>query len=82
MKLTNETCSMFKQPCRHCSNEVTIRPFTRVEKDPRTGLFRPLGQEKKRIPLGDFCNDAGKFVKDMHFCPIRWDSARKGTRRK
>jgi len=71
---------MFGISCRHLSMEATRRDGTIVVKDERTGLFRPTGRMTERIELGPYCNDAGKYVADMNYCPIQWDKAKKGKR--
>jgi len=76
--IVDEKCSMIDGPCRHCSIEHTFRHYTRIEKDIKTGLFKPMGMGRKKVELGEFCNDAGKFVADMHWCPLVWDRMRNG----
>lgn len=84
MKLVVETCPMFNEKCRFCSIEYTTRSFTRVEKDPRTGLFKPIGQGTKRVEIGDYCNNHPightGWIADMHVCPRRYALAAPGTR--
>lgn len=63
---------MFFAPCRHCSEEHSIHPHTTLEKDLRTGMFKPGKNGKTLKSLGFFCNDAGKFVDVMHYCPVKW----------
>jgi hypothetical protein len=70
-----ETCNMFMEKCRHCSREHTLRPYTKIEKDETTGLFKPVGLGSIRVDLGLYCNDAGKWVDQMNVCPIKWDKA-------
>ena len=65
-------CTMFEQPCRHCSEETTYRAYSEFDRDPNTGLTKPIRQGKKWVVLGEFCNDAGKWIADMHFCPVTW----------
>jgi len=76
--IVDEKCSMIGGPCRHCSVEHTTRPYTRIEKDAKTGLFKPVGMGRKTVEIGEFCNDAGKLVERMCFCPLVWDRMRKG----
>jgi hypothetical protein len=47
-----------------------------LDKDPRTGLFKPGKNGKTVKSLGFFCNDAGKFVSELHYCPVKWASTR------
>jgi hypothetical protein len=74
--LTNDICPMFGNPCRHVSIERTSRPYTAIERDQRTGLYRPTGSGRKVVVLGEYCNDAGMWVRDMHYCPVRYSLTR------
>ena len=69
-----ETCTMFGDPCRHCSREHAFRPYTKIVKD-TTGLFKPVGVGSMSVDLGLYCNDAGEWVDRMNVCPIKWDRA-------
>ena len=73
--ITLEVCPLFKDPCRHCSHEHTWRPCTKLKKDIRTGRLVPDGLGRVEIDLGYYCNDAGRFVENMQWCPIKWDKA-------
>lgn len=79
-KLVNDFCPLGKTECRHCSIAYAIREYTRVEKDVKTKLFKPVGRGRKKVEIGEYCNDAGKYVADMNYCPIQWDKAKKGKR--
>jgi hypothetical protein len=63
---------MFNEPCRHCSREHTYRPCTKIIKDPTTKLYKPAGLDRVEIDLGLFCNDAGRYVDEMQYCPAKW----------
>lgn len=76
MPLTPLSCPMFQTPCRHCSKETTLRSYTTLTKDPLTHLFKNGIAGKNHVILGYFCNDAGKWVSDMHYCPIMWAKSR------
>lgn len=67
-----ETCPMFNKPCRHVSMEHAVRPYTPLIKDPVTHLFKQGVAVRNCVFLGHFCNDAGKYIADMHFCPVMW----------
>ena len=70
-----ETCSMFGTPCRHCSSEHIYRPCTRIVRDPTSKIWKPTGLDRIKIDLGLFCNDAGKYIDEMTYCPIKWSAA-------
>lgn len=70
--MTDNICPMFGDRCGHLSIEKTSRPCTEITKDPTTGLFKPVRASRIVVVLGEFCNDYGKFVKDMHYCPVRY----------
>lgn len=73
-----QKCPMFGEACRHCSMEHTTRPFTKIVKDPNTKLFKPIGLGNTKVPLGEYCNNVGAWVRDLHYCPARW-ALRRGT---
>lgn len=79
-----DTCSILgkAEPCFYCSHEEATRPYTRIEKDPRTGLFKPVGMGRKKIDLGEYCNNACDWVVNLHHCPSRWNEMKKGIRYK
>ena len=77
-KLELETCSMFGDKCRHCSHEYIYRPCTRIERVSTSKIYKPVGLDRIKIDLGLYCNDAGKYVDDMQYCPIKWDKANWG----
>ena len=63
---------MFGDRCRHLSIEKTSRPYTEIERDTLTGLYRPKRYGRKIAIVGEYCNDFGKYVRDMHYCPVRY----------
>lgn len=65
-------CPMFKEKCRHCSMEHTTRIFTKIEKDPSTKMFKPIGLGSISVPLGEYCNNICEWVRNLHYCPSRW----------
>lgn len=71
-----ETCSMFDEKCRHCSHEHTYRPCTRIVKDPTSKIWKPVGLDRIEIDLGLYCNDAGQYVDEMHYCPVKWSKSK------
>ncbi len=68
--MIDEECPLTANPCRHCSSEHTYRPYTKLEKDPRSGLFKPAGIGKMEIFLGHYCNNVCCWVDQMETCPI------------
>jgi len=74
-EIQNDVCPMFGDRCRHLSIEKTSRPYTELQKDPSTKLFKPLRAGRKVVIIGEFCNDAGKWVADMHYCPVKYSLA-------
>jgi hypothetical protein len=77
--LINEVCPMFQMRCRHCSEEHDYRPYTEIKRDPATKLCVPIKSGKKKVSLGMFCNDAGEWVEEMHYCPVIWANSQKPT---
>ena len=73
-KIIDPVCPMFGDACRHCSEEISRTGlFTRLKKNPVSGLFDPDGIKTRKVELGAFCNNNGRtFVKDLHYCPARW----------
>lgn len=70
MKLVNLVCPLTKERCSHCSMETTTRAYTKVEVDPTTHLFKPVGQGRKKIELVEWCNNDGQhYCKDLAQCP-------------
>lgn len=69
---SNQMCSMYGTPCRHCSIDRSFRPHTKLVKDPVTKLYKPNGQGVTIVVLGEYCNNVGEWVKDLHYCPARW----------
>jgi hypothetical protein len=76
MPLEDEVCPMFGNHCRHLSVEKTSRPYTEIERDGRTGLYVPKGCGRKVVVVGEYCNDSGKYVRDMHYCPVKYSMTR------
>jgi hypothetical protein len=70
-----ETCNMVNTPCRHCSREHIYRPCTRIQRDPNSKIYKPIGLDRIKIDLGLYCNDAGKYVDEMQYCPVKWSKA-------
>jgi len=68
--MIDEECPLTANPCRHCSSEHTYRPYTKLEKDPRSGLFKPAGIGKMEIFLGHYCNNVSRWIDQMESCPI------------
>jgi|WetSurMetagenome_2_1015567.scaffolds.fasta_scaffold69404_2 hypothetical protein len=79
-KILLETCELANRPCRFCSVEITHRPFTEIKRE--NGVFKPIGQGKKRCEIGQLCNtqEIGKnpWISEMHTCPVKWSVARYG----
>ncbi len=76
--MTDEECPLTANPCRHCSSEYSYRPYMKVEKDPRTGLFAPKGLGQLRIDLGHYCNNVGCWCHELESCPMPDDLIRQG----
>lgn len=76
--MTDEECPLTANPCRHCSSEHAYRPYMKVEKDPRTGLFAPKGLGQLRIDLGHYCNNVGCWCHELESCPMPDDLIRQG----
>ena len=69
--MTDEVeCPLTVLPCPHCSNEHESRPYMKLEKDPRTGLFKPGGLGKMEIDLGHYCNNVGCWCDELESCPV------------
>ena len=69
--MTDEVeCPLTVLPCRHCSNEHKSRPYMKLEKDSRTGLFKPGGLGKMEIDLGHYCNNVGCWCDELESCPV------------
>ena len=65
-----DECPLTVLPCPHCSNEHESRPYMKLEKDPRTGLFKPGGLGKLEIDLGHYCNNVGCWCDELESCPV------------
>lgn len=76
MPLEDDVCPMFGNPCRHLSIEKTSRPYTEIERDGRTGLYVPKGCGRKVVVVGEYCNASGKYVRDMHYCEVKYSMTR------
>ena len=63
-------CPLTISPCRHCSHEHMFRPYMKLDKDPRTGLFKPGGLGHLDIDLGHYCNNVGCWCDQLETCPI------------
>lgn len=64
-------CSMFSDDCRFCSHEKSVSGvYTRIKKV--NGVYTPVGRGRTTTDLGEYCNNTGAWVKDMHYCPARW----------
>ena len=62
---------MFNEKCRHCSHEHSVSGvYTRIKKV--NGVYTPVGRGRTTTDLGEYCNNTGAWVKDMHYCPARW----------
>jgi hypothetical protein len=70
--LADSVCPMFGNQCRHLSIERTPRPYTEIERDELTGLYRPKRRGVNIAIIGEYCNDYGKYVRDMHYCPVKY----------
>ena len=69
-----ETCTMFGNPCRHCSREHAFRPYTKIVKD-TTGLFKPVGVGYMRWIWDYTVMMLANGLIEYNVCPIRWDKA-------
>ena len=78
-ELVDPMCPMFNTRCRHCSEESTHRSYTEIKQDPTTKLFIPIRIGKKKINLGMYCNDAGKWIEEMHYCTVMWGNSNHPT---
>ena len=67
-----------EEGCFYCSITKVTRPYTRIEKDPKTRMFKPVGLGRKTIELGEYCNNACAPVATLHYCPSRWERMKKG----
>jgi hypothetical protein len=70
-------CPMFgDEDCRFLSQERTTRPFTRIELDPTTRMYKPIGMGSRKVILGPYCNNHGfdqdGWIDTMWYCPARW----------
>ena len=63
-------CPLTVLPCRYCSNEHESRPYMKLEKDPRTSLYKPGGLGKMEIDLGHYCNNVGCWCDELESCPV------------
>ena len=71
----DQVCPMFNTFCRHLSHEHTLRPCTEIKKDVTSGIYKPVKETSRKAYLGPFCNEAGKWVEEMHYCPVKWGNA-------
>lgn len=67
-------CPMFNEPCKYCTEVFRqTGQFTKVEKDPVTHLFKPLGRGSKKLFVGYRCENHGNaMVSELKYCPHRW----------
>ena len=63
-------CPLTANPCRFCSVEKTYRPYMKIEKDPESGIFKPMGLGKIEVNLGHRCNNYCRWVDEMGSCPL------------
>jgi len=70
------TCPLTSAPCRHVSTERLIVPYTELKEDAATRRLKPGATKQRTEVLGDWCNDAGQWIEQMHVCPVRWARAR------
>jgi hypothetical protein len=62
---------MFGDDCRFCSHEKSVSGvYTKIEKV--NGVYTPVGRGRTTTEMGEYCNNIGTWVKDMHYCPARW----------
>jgi hypothetical protein len=79
MKIVDETCEMFGDKCRHCSNDaISVHPFTKLRKNEKTGLFDAIGSGCVRTVYKQRCNNGGGIIEEMRYCPARWALRRNG----
>jgi len=71
-------CPLTANPCRHCSNEHEYRPYMKLDKDPRTSLYKPGGLGKIEIDLGHRCNNVCCWVDELETCPVPNDLINQG----
>ena len=81
-----KVCPLFGEiDCRFLSQERTTRPFTRIERDPTTHLYKPVGMGSRKVVLGLMCNNApigeSPWVDEMNVCPSRWGLHRGVTKK-
>ena len=66
-------CQVTGEQCRFLSIEWTVKIYTAVKKDPRTGLFIPDKMGSRKVLLGPYCNNAklktSPWINDMTVCP-------------
>ncbi len=63
-------CPLTANSCRHCSHEHMFRPYMKLDKDSRTGLFRPGGLGHLEIDLGHYCNNVCCWCDQLEMCPV------------
>jgi hypothetical protein len=79
-KILDEMCSLTGIECRHCSQEVVVRPYTNISLE--NGHYVPKGQGRKICEVGQICNTApigsNPWIDQMNTCPVKWAVARYG----
>jgi len=72
MQLGN-VCPVTDEQCRFLSMEWSSRIFTRIKKDPSTGLFIPDKMGSRKVLLGPYCSNhplkQSGFIIEMKSCP-------------
>jgi hypothetical protein len=66
---------MFGDECRFVSNETSSAPASTLVLDKRTGRLVNGGLFRVSQQLGQYCNNACDWVKNLHYCPTRWTLA-------
>jgi hypothetical protein len=69
-------CALTSTPCRHVSTERLTIPYAELKEDPVTKLLKPGPTKHRTEVLGGWCNDAGQWIEQMHYCPVQWARAR------
>lgn len=63
-------CKFWEVPCRFCSEESTYCACTYIRKQDGHYIGVKVGYIKSE--RGQYCNNVGEWVKDIHYCPARW----------
>jgi len=67
--LAYPTCTLKDEPCRFCSHETIVIPYTKLEEDPRTHRLKPTTRGDDTVQLGSYCNNINKWVEKLTICP-------------